>query len=789
LVISPLDRKLLRDLWRVRGQALAIALIVASGVSVLVMSLSAMQALSDSSAAYYERSRFADVFATVKRAPLRLGAELSAIDGVSLVDLRVVQFAMLDMPEIREPVVAQLVSLPDHGEPLLNRLTLSLGRLPDPMRRHEVVVGAPFAEAHGLGPGDRFGALLNGRYRDLEVVGVGLSPEFIYAIGPGALMPDPKRFGVVWMGRSGLAGAFGLEGAFNDLILTLSPDVSVDAVLPRVDDLLAPYGGIGAIGRANQISYWFLTNEIAQLETMAVILPTVFLLVAAYLTNMVLARLVYLERAEIGLLKAFGYRSASVVWHYAKMVVVLSLVGLVLGWAGGLWLGHWMTELYAQYFRIPELIFRPPLSVFAISLAVSVGSSLIGVIGAARYAGALPPAEAMRPPQPPAFRHSSWGGQRLLSVFDQPTRIIVRQLLRKPWRSLLTSLGLGASVGLLVVCLQWFDALDHLVDEYFVNQQRQDMTLAFADPKPVSVVRDVGRLPGVLAAEPARTVAVEFRAGHRSHRESVIGLPRDAALTVLTNAAGERVPIPSHGLLLGDMLAFKLGVEAGDRVQVRVLEGRRQHVEMPVAAVFESPVGMTAYAEIETLNRALFEVGTANVLQVVVDEQHEGELFARLRELAPVTGATMKRVTIDMFDEAIGETMLVMVLFFLALAGTMTFGMVYNNLRIALSERGRELATLRVLGFRSGEVSYMLFGEAGLLLAVGIPVGCAFGWLLSALMAASFETELFRLPVVIQPSTYGLASVITLVAVLPSVLLLQRRLSRLDLIAVLKTRE
>lgn len=788
-MISPLDRKLLRDLWRVRGQALAIALIVASGVSVLVMSLSAMQALSDSSAAYYERSRFADVFATVKRAPLRLGADLGAIDGVRLVDLRVVQFAMLDMPAVREPVMARLVSLPDDGEPLLNHLSLRAGRLPDALRRDEVVVGAPFAEAHGLGPGDRFGALLNGRYRDLEVVGVGLSPEFVYAIGPGSLMPDPKRFGVLWMGRSALAAAFGLEGAFNDVTLTLAPGARTEAVLPAVDAVLAPYGGIGAIGREDQISYWFVANEIVQLETMARILPTVFLVVAAYLTNMVLARLVYMERAEIGLLKAFGYRDAAVVWHYAKMVVVLSLFGLLLGWAGGLWLGHWMTELYAQYFRIPELIFRPPAGVFVISFAVAVGSSLIGVIGAARYAGALPPAEAMRPPQPPAFRHGTWGGQRLLMALDQPTRIILRQLLRKPWRSLLTSLGLGASVGLLVVCLQWFDALDYLVDEYFENQQRQDMTLVFTDPKPVSVVRDALRLPGVLAAEPARTVAVEYVAGHRRHRESLTGLPRDAELTVLRDSAGRRVSVPPHGLLLTDTLAVKLGVSTGDPVHVRLLEGRRQQLALPVAAVFESAVGMAAYADIETLNRALLETGAANVLQLVVDEQAAPALHARLRELAPVAGATMKRVTIDMFDEAIGETMLVMVLFFLALAGTMTFGMVYNNLRIALSERGRELATLRVLGFRSGEVSYMLFGEAAMLLVIGIPLGCLFGWALSALMAASFETELFRLPVVIEPSTYAMASLITLVAVLPSVLLLQRRLSRLDLIAVLKTRE
>jgi putative ABC transport system permease protein len=789
LVVAPLDRKLLRDLWRVRGQALAIAMIVASGVGVLVMSLTAMQALSDSSAAYYERARFADVFATVKRAPGRLGADLAAIDGVQLVELRVVEYAMLDMPGMLEPVTGRLVSLPDADEPLLNRLVLRAGRMPDAARPDEVVVGEPFADAHGLQLGDRFGALLNGRRRSLEVSGIGLSPEFVYAIGPGALMPDPEHYGVLWMREGPLAAAFGLEGAFNDVALTLTPGVTADQVLPAVDALLAPFGGTGAFGRSDQISHWFLSNEIDQLETMARILPAVFLLVAAYVTNMVLARLVYLERAEIGLLKAFGYRNAAVVWHYAKMVVALSLMGLLLGWILGLWLAHWMTSMYAQYFRIPELIFEPRAGALMVSLAVSVGSSLIGVVSAARYAGSLPPAEAMRPPQPPVFRHGARGGGRWVRLLDQPTRIIVRQLLRKPWRSLLTSFGLAASVGLLVVSLQWFDALDHMIDEYFVRQQRQDLTLVFADAKPLSVVGDVGRLPGVLAVEPARSAPARLIAGHRSHREGLVGMPADAMLTVLHDAAGIAVPIPRYGLLLADMLARKLDVGVGDTVRVEMLQGRRQQFDLPVAATFESAIGMAAYVELETLNRALLEPGTANVLQLVIDDSREAELYARLQQLAPIAGVTLKRAATDMFDETIGETMLVMVFFYLAFAGTIAFGVVYNNLRIALSERGRELATLRVLGFRSGEVSYMLFGEAGLLLVAGLPLGCAFGWLLAKVMAASFETELFRIPVVIEPSTYALAVVVTMAAVVPTVLLLQRRLSRLDLIAVLKTRE
>ena len=788
-MIRPLDRKLLRDLWRLRGQGLAIALIVASGVAVLVMSLSAMQALRDSSATYYERYRFADVFANVKRAPLRLQAEIAAIDGVALADLRVVRLAVLDMADLREPVIGRLVSVPDDGELLLNGLALRQGRLPEAAASDEVVVSEPFAEAHDLQLGDRFGALLNGRRRDLEVVGVALSPEFVYAIGPGALMPDAEHYGILWMSRKALAAAYDLEGAFNDVSLSLWPGYQAEAVIPALDRLLAPFGGIGAYGRADQISHWFLANEIKQLRTLARILPTIFLVVAAFLTNMVLARLVFMERSEIGLLKAFGYSNLSVVWHYAKLVVVLSLGGLVLGWAGGLWLGHWLTTVYTRLFRFPELVFEPQLQIFALSLTVSVGSSLIGVITAARYAGGLPPAEAMRPPAPPAFRHRRWTPQNLLRSLDQPTRIIFRQVLRRPLRSLITSLGLAASVGLLIVSMQWLDALDYMIDEYFAQQQRQDMTIGFADAKPMRIVREAAALPGVLAVEPMRSAPARLRVGHRSRREALLGLPLDSGLTVLSDADGRRVRVPAEGLLMSDTLADILHVSVGESVQVEILEGRRAVFDLPVSAVFETVMGTPVYMNLEALNRALREVDTVNMLQLVIDENHEAALFARLQQLASVGGVTLKRTATDMFKATIGETMLVMVLFYLAFASIMAFGMVYNNMRIALSERGRELATLRVLGFRPGEISYMLFGEAALLILGGLPLGCLFGWLLSSYMAASFNTELFRVPVVIEPSTYGLAVVIALAAALPSALLVQRRLSRLNLISVLKTRE
>ena len=363
--MSALDRKLRRDLWRLRGQVVAIAFIVASGVGVLIMSLSSLEALRETAAAYYERYRFAEVFAEVKRAPRVLEAKVAQLPGVQAVETRIVEFAIIDLEGFGEPIIGQFVSLPERGQPVLNRLALRSGRWIAPDRVDEVIIGEPFAEAYGLKPGDSFEAVLKGNKRTLQIVGIALSPEFVYSIGPGALMPDDERFGPFWMGREALAAAYDLEDSFNNLVLSLQRGSDPNVVIERLDGLLEDYGGVGAYARKDQVSNWFIMNELEQLRSMSRILPTIFLAVAGFLTNMVLARLIAMERTEIGLLKAFGYSNLAVGWHYAKMVMVMAGLGVLLGWAVGYGLGQFNTQVYAEQFRFPFLLYRPGPGPFA----------------------------------------------------------------------------------------------------------------------------------------------------------------------------------------------------------------------------------------------------------------------------------------------------------------------------------------------------------------------------------------------------------------------------------------
>jgi putative ABC transport system permease protein len=785
-VIAPLDRKLLRDLWRLRGQVLAIGLVMASGVGLMVMSLTSIEALRGTAAAYYERYRFADVFAEVKRAPEHIVEQIGAIEGVQSVETRVVRNAVLDIVGFEEPVLGQLVSVPEDAQPALNRLALRGGRLPRRGAPDEAVLAEPFAFAHGLVPGSRLRAIVNGRWREFTVVGIALSPEYTYTIGPGALMPDDRRYGVIWLGQEALRAAFDLDGAFNDVSVSLLRGADPELVVDRLDRLLARYGTIGAYTRADQISNWFLMNEIRQLETMTRFLPTIFLAVAAFLTHMVLARLIAVERTEIGLLKAFGYGNAAIAWHYVKLVLAIGAVGIVIGSLAGIALGRHNTTTYAEFYRFPFLLYRPGPAPFLLAALASLGAALLGAMGTVRRAAALPPAESMKPPSPPLFRRSRLASAAL--ALDQSTRIVLRQALRWPLRSFITTAGIAMSIAVLIVSMQWLDAINRIVDVYFRQAQLQDVTVGLVEARSAVALRSIAQLPGVQSVEPMRSVAAKLRAGPREQREAVQGVPARQKLQRVYDADGRAIDLPEEGLVISTMLADLLEVHPGDRITVEVLEGRRPVVDIPVSATFETYIGSPAYMEIGAVNRMMGEPPSVTAVHLRVDARREAELYRALKKIPMVSSVTLRRAAITTFHETMAKTILIFVGFFVVFSATLAFGVTYNAARIALSERGRELATLRVLGFSRGEISYILVGEIGLLTFVALPLGAACGHALAHLLVRAFQTELYRVPFVLEPSTYGWALLGGFLATLGSVMLVRRRLDRLDLIAVLKTR-
>lgn len=786
-----LDRKVLRDLWHLRAQATAIVLVIACGVGLFLGMRSTMRSLAAAQASYHASTRFAHVFATVERAPENVADRLAALPGVQRVETRVVAFVTLDVPGMVEAATGQLVSIPDRGRPRLNDLHLRSGRLPTPGRVDEVVASEAFAEAHGLPLGIRLGAIINGRFETLRVVGTALSPEFTYALGPGQLFPDDRRFGVLWMRRSALAAAHDMEGAFNDVSLQVDRDASVDEVLRRVDGVLETHGGIGAIPRADQTSYFFMTNEFKQLDTFAFMLPVIFLAVSAFLLNVVIGRTVASQREEIATLKALGYRDREVGLHFAKLVGLIIGGGLVAGLLLGTWMGSGLLRMYADYYRFPELTYRLGPGELLVGAGVTIAAAALGAAGAVRRTVRLPPAEAMRPEAPPDYRPTLLERFGLADLVPTSTRVVLRELERKPARAGMTVVGVALATALVVVNTFFFDSILHLVTVHFGLSQRDDVTLQLVEARDLAALTELEHLPGVLHAEPIRAVPVRLRAGRRHRDVGLTGLPADAGLQVLLGEDLGPVALPTDGLVLSRRLASILGVSRGDVVQVEVREGSRTVHDVPVARIVDTFIGLTAHLELGALARLLREAPSFNAASLLVDERFLDELHGRVKELPVVAGITTRHEALRSFNETIDQNLGRSIAIGLAFAIVVALGVLYNAARLTLSERARELASLRVLGFRRREVGAMLLGELAVLTAVGVPLGlwmgCGLAWLLVS--SPGFNTDQFRLPYVVSGATLAIAALTVMAASALSGWAAWRRLQRIDIIEVLKSRD
>ena len=789
--MNALDRKLFRDLWHMRGQVLAIAAVIMGGVATMVMSLSTYDSLVTTRDRFYSEYRLADVFAGLKRAPDPVAERLAALPGVERLETRVRAGVKLEVAGFSDPITGQILSLPDVGEAQLNRIYFKRGRSVQPWSTDEVVLSDTFADAHHLQPGDTLAAIIHGKRKKLTVVGVAVSPEYVYQIAPGAMFPDFKRYGVLWMGRNALATAYDMKGAFNQVSLTLARDANEQDVIDRVDAILADYGGTGAYGRRDQFSNRFLSEELKQLRTMATIFPAIFLGVAAFLLNVVLSRLIALQREQIAILKAFGYSYAAIGMHYVKMVLLMALLGVAAGVALGTWFGQGLSHVYSETtFRFPYLDYRLQPGVVLIALAVSALAAVSGTLVSVMRAVRLPPAEGMRPEMPASYRTSvveRIGLQRWLAA---PSRMILRHIGRRPLKALLTVLGIACACGLMMVGNYQKGAIDFMVDVQFRQASREDLALAFIDPTSGRALHELAALPGVDFVEGYRDVPAILRFGQYRHRAALFGIQPEGRLHRSLDSRLKPVAVPPGGVVLTDYLANDiLHVKPGDMLTVEVLEGSRPVRQVPVLGITQQYLGVSAYMQKESVNALMREGNTVTGAYLAVEPGSEPELYARLHDRPRVLGMVANKTAVQSFYATIGEFILFYNLVATVLAGAIGFGVVYNSARIALSERGRELASLRVLGFTRGEIAYILLGELALLTLAAIPVGFLVGVGLVGILVVAFQSELYRLPLILTPENYAMGASVVIVSALLSGLLLWRRLGRLDLVAVLKTRE
>lgn len=787
--MKALNIKLLRDLSSMKGQSVSIAAVMGCGIAVFVMSMATLATLTRAKDRYYAKNRFAEVFVSVVRAPRHLTRRVAAIDGVAVADDRVVEAVTLNLAGMAEPASGRVISLPERQGGGLNLVHLLSGRLPESGRTGEVLVSEPFALAHDLHPGEKLAATLRGRRQLFTVAGVALSPEFVMEVPPGSLFPDDKRFGVFWMNRRSLAAASDMTGAFNDLSLTLAKDANPAEVIRKLDRLLEPYGGSGAITRENHQSARYIADELQGLRAIGLVPPLVFLGVAAFLLNISLRRILSLQREQVAALKAFGYTDAEVGGHYAKLVAVIVLAGTAVGCGSGYWMGVGMVSMYRGFYRFPAYDYAPGLGTYLAAAALALAAGALGVFGGVRATMRLPPAEAMRPEPPASYQPSLFERLGAGYFLSQPARMVVREIGRRPVKAMLTSLGIAFSCAILIVGDFGKDSFEHLIDFQFGTAERDDARVQFVESRPARAIQELAHVGGVMRAEPFRSVAVRLRHGPRSKQLAITGIATGNSLYRLLDRNRQVIPVRGGGLLLSTILAETLDVGVGDSVRVEVLEGGRPVGTLQVSGLVEDFAGTAAYMHLETLNRMLGEGRTISGAYLQLDPLHQDSAFSEMKGLPGVAGVALKKATIESFMETVADSMLKMRGFNLFFATVIAIGVVYSSARISFSEKGRDLATLRVIGLTRGEVSGILLGELAVLTVAAIPVGLLIGYGLCLLMSQAMSTEMYRIPFIIHPATYGFASLVVLGASTASGLVVRRKIDRLEIVTALKVRE
>lgn len=790
-MVSVLDRKLFRDLKNLRGQVITIALVVACGITSYITMRSAYDSLLLSRDRYYQDYRFADVFASLKRAPDSLKRTLAEIPGVISVQTRVVEGVTVPMESMSRPATGTVVALDltEEGR-RLNDVHIRRGRGLDPTRADEALVLEAFTKAHQLAPGDTIPAVINGTLRDVRIAGIALSPEFVMTIAPGQMTYDPAQSPVLWMNQDALAAAFQMEGAFNNVTFALDRRANLKEVMTLIDAQLAPYGGVGSIAREKQSSHFMLSGELMQLDSMAGFVPYLFLAVAALLVNVVLSRLVQLQRGTIATLKAVGYPDRTIGLHYVRLVSVILLGGAILGVGLGAWLGNAMMELYTgEFFQFAQASYVLRPQAIAFSVGVSFLTALFGAWFSVRQIINMPPAEAMRPPAPAKYRRSVLEYIGLWRFLEPNARMIWREIERRPLRVLLSALGISLALGIVVVARSMWDSMDYLMDVQFHRSMREDINVTLAEPVPREALSNFREIPGVGYVEGLRSVPVRFRSGHRFRDSAITGYPDDIQLRRLVDSDGVAHDVHAEGLLLTRKLGEILNVGPGDRITAEVREGDFRTEEISVVGLVEEPFGLAGHMSEIALQRLMGDTGPINTVLLSVDENEHERVETRLKDLRMVAGVSSPHDLRKQFDEQSVAIMNIFTFIMTLFACIIAVGVIYNNARVALSQRNRDLASLRVLGYTRREISTILFGEQAVQLVVALPIGLLFGNWMARAMMSNVDPETYRLPVQISVATYLFATAVGFASALFSALLLKRKLESLDLIGVLKTRE
>ena len=754
-----LNRKLRRDLWQTKGMLVAVILIVALGVGCLVGMMGTSLNLQLARDAYYGQCRMADFWVDLKKMPVTELDVLDDLKGISEMRARIAFQVIVDLEGVEEPLSGTLLTLPAEPSPVINNILIQSGTYFTSRRQDEVIVSEAFARARGIRDGDTIHLIMNGQRKALFVVGTAMSSEFVYMMPPGSITPEPSRFGVFYVKRGFGEDALGFHGACNSLVGRLSRKARQDTQ-PLFDDLrhrLKPYGLFAITPLRLQASNLYLSGELTGLATISFFIPTIFLLVAIFVLNVLMSRLAQQQRTIVGTLKALGYGNRKIFFHFIQFGLFVGVGGALLGCLLGYWIADSLTIQYRMFFAFPQLDnrFYPGLNLVALVIALVFG--VIGTLKGIQTVLHLSPAEAMRPPAPPgggAVFLEAWTGiwQRL----EFRWQIVLRNLIRNKGRTLTGIFSAAMGAALVLITFGTLDSMQYMLDFRFDRVDHADHALTLRNDRGGGALYEAGELPGIQAAEPILNVPCHFQNGNHRKKGMIQGLVRGARLTEPSSVSGARVAVPETGLLMARRLGKELGLSPGDRVRVTPTQGQQQPVDLPVAGFIDSLFGLCVYADYDYLNRQISEAGAVSALQLKgLPTPVEMRRFLRRIKSWPdladyAETSFQKQVMQNAFVNQMGQMVYPLILF----GAVIFFGAILNGSLISIIERAREIATFRVLGYQPGEISAIFLRENMIQYGIGALLGLPLGWWLLWAINSQYTNDMYSVPTIVAPVSW-----------------------------------
>ena len=761
--MSPLTKKLLRTIWSTKGQFFAVVAVVALGVSVYISMSTSYNNLYASRENFYQETNFADYFFHVVRAPQQVTHRIEAVPGVERATGRIQK----DVPLIKENDqrgTVRLISFPLPMENEVDRLMLQSGRMFEeypPGGTTEVLMDAKFVAANHLRFNDEINVVVEGKQTPLTVVGTATSPEFIYAMkDASSWLPEPETFGIAMIPYKQAQQMLNLNGQINQVVVKLAPGADEEKVAEEIKYILEPYGVLADYPRKQQTSHVVLDGELSQLKSMAMVLPVIFLGMAALIQLVIVGRIIKTQRLPIGVMKALGYNNRQIMLHYTEYALAMSFTGAAIGTGFGVMMASLFSTLYAQYFNLPQAIGGLNLQSIGYGFVLTLGVGGLAGITSSRRVTRINPADSMRPEPPKRggrtfAERSSWLWARL----DPTWKMGVRTVSRNRGRLAVVMVGVIFSVGMLVMSLFSNDSIDYMLTQHYSKEQKYDYLVRFTAPVDSSELLNLSRIEGVVRTEPILEVPAKVHFAGQSRDELLLGLEPDEKLKALVSDTEQPVSLPENGILISSLTAKKLGIEAGDKVEVETLLGigPKHTAWVKVVGINRQLIGGGSYVDLEQLNHLLQERNLVSGAVLKLDPVYAKAFEAELNKMNGVSSVMSRQKELDNFNKNL-ESMMASIAIMVFFSVVLGFAIIYNSSVIGFAERKREITSLRVLGFTPREVSRLMLKETLLQSLLGVALGLPFGRLMSQGFMQMASSDLFTLPVVVYPLTYVLSA-------------------------------